>query len=304
MSTLGSLLGLLLTSRARGMRGGARLRWLIWGAICIGGTGIWVMHFIAMLGFSVDRVPIRYDVPVTVASAVVAIVVVGVGLVILTYGGGRRPALLVGGLIAGAGVASMHYLGMAALNMPGHVGYDPLLVIASCVIAVVASTVALWFTLRVRGLVWTVLAAMIMGVAISGMHYTGMSAMSVGIDESLGQPTGADSTDFLLPLIVGISVLTVGLLTTVLLTPSESELREEADLLDRIEARRRLAEQEVRPPAAGRPGPPADTRTGRPVREGRPGAHRQGATSARTSLFEPVDQTGPADQPKKTSDSR
>ncbi|GAA3802450.1 MHYT domain-containing protein [Sphaerisporangium flaviroseum] len=236
MSVVGSLLGLVLASRARGAQGAARIRWLAVAAISIGGTGIWVMHFIAMMGFSVRGVGIRYDVPLTIVSAVVAIVMVGVGLLLVSRGGERLVPLALAGLLTGLGVAGMHYMGMAAMHMPVTTGYDPLLVAASVLIAVVASTVALWFTLRVEGALATTGAALIMGLAVCGMHYTGMFSLSV----SAMHPADGDALEgvpaisFLLPMLIGISLLTLVLLLTVMLSPSRRELETEAMLLAQL----------------------------------------------------------------------
>lgn len=238
MSCIGSALGLLCTSRARSVPGASRGRWLVIAAIAIGGTGIWVMHFIAMLGFSVRATEIRYDIPTTIASALVAIVVVGIGLFIVGFGGNRIAPLLLGGLITGLGVASMHYLGMAAVNISGWKGYDSGLVILSVVIAVVAATAALWAALNIRG-GWAVLvASLIMGVAVSGMHYTGMYAMEVHLEDHGQALAGADAFTFLLPLIVAISLITGGLLGAIALSPNEDELRAETAIMQRVAARR------------------------------------------------------------------
>ncbi|SES83557.1 MHYT domain-containing protein, NO-binding membrane sensor [Nonomuraea wenchangensis] len=261
MSCLGSMLGLRLTAQAHVSRGGARARWLLGAAVSIGGTGIWVMHFIAMMGFAVDGTRITYDVPLTVASAVVAIVVVGTGLFLVTYGRGRLPSLLGGGLLTGLGVASMHYLGMYAMNMSAHVSYDRLTVAISVTIAVVAATAALWFTLRVRKPVWITGAALVMGLAVAGMHYTGMAAMRVTVHAPADGPpapaAGADALDFLVPLMTVISLITLTMLLMVLLSPSEEELHEDAELVAKLELRRRTARQErlarPRPPAAPLP---------------------------------------------------
>lgn len=229
MSSAGSLLGLQCTARARGTSGQSRALWLLLAAVSIGGTGVWVMHFIAMLGFRVMGMEIRYNVGLTLLSMLVAIVVVGIGLFIVGFGGSRWGALIAGGVVTGLGVASMHYMGMAAMSMVGHVGYDGLLVATSILIAVVAATVALWFTLRVKGHLFTVAAALVMGVAISGMHYTGMAAMQVRPDPSMAQPAGASAFDFLLPLIVGISLLAVIMLVIIGLSPTEDELNLEQE---------------------------------------------------------------------------
>ncbi|WP_235030317.1 MHYT domain-containing protein [Nonomuraea solani] len=231
------MLGLLLTSRARLIGGREAKFWLVGAAIAIGGTGIWTMHFIAMLGFSVSGSVIRYDVPLTALSALIAVVFVAMGLFLAAHGGERSVFLLGGGLLTGLGVASMHYLGMYAMNMSALVSYDPLVVALSVLIAVVAATVALWFTIRVSGALKIGGAALVMGVAVSGMHYTGMFSLSVSAHADMVPVQGAKAIDFLLPLIVGISVITVGLLLTVILSPTEKELRSEAEFRERLRGR-------------------------------------------------------------------
>ncbi|MEV0344442.1 MHYT domain-containing protein [Nonomuraea sp. NPDC050680] len=243
MSCIGSMLGLRLTAQAHASRGASRIRWLIGAAISIGGTGIWVMHFVGMMGFQVEGTQIKYDVPLTVASAIVAIVVVGTGLFLVSYGGGRLLALLGGGLLTGLGVASMHYLGMYAMNMSAHVSYDRKVVAASVAIAVIAATVALWFTMRVKRPIWIAGAALVMGVAVSGMHYTGMYAMLVTVDAEPSAVPGADALDFLVPLMTVISLITLTMLLMVILSPSEEELHEDAELVARLELRRRASQQ-------------------------------------------------------------
>jgi NO-binding membrane sensor protein with MHYT domain len=120
---------------------------------------------------------IDYNVPVTILSLLVVVVgIVCVGLLIVGFGRDRYTSLLLGGVITGIGVAVMHYLGMAAMRMPGRVAYDPGLLIISVVIAVVAATAALWAALELHGIGTTLAASLIMGLAVSGMHYTGMAA--------------------------------------------------------------------------------------------------------------------------------
>jgi NO-binding membrane sensor protein with MHYT domain len=107
------------------------------------------------------------------------------------------------------------------------------------VIAVVAATAALWAALRLRG-VWTTFgAAMVMGIAVSGMHYTGMAAMRMyrapgPAGMVMGGPGGATAESFLLPLILGISVVSFILIATIALSPTDDEIRTETDLMDRI----------------------------------------------------------------------
>src|SRR5262249_29259252 len=117
-SYLGCFLGLQCTARARAANGASRARWLLLAAVSIGATGIWVMHFIAMLGFTIPGQMITYNVPVTIGSMLIAVGVVGVGLFIVGFGGQGPGRLLLGGTIIGIGIASMHYMGMWALRMP------------------------------------------------------------------------------------------------------------------------------------------------------------------------------------------
>lgn len=176
MSVTGSLLGLRCTARARS--GDGRNGWLISAAVAIGGTGIWVMHFVAMLGFSIHGAVIRYNVPLTLLSVVISITVVWGGLFIVAREPFGKLSLFAGGAVTGLGVGAMHYSGMYAMRSDAMIGYDATIVTLSMVIAVVAATVALWFTLVITGIWATIGAALIMGVAVCGMHYTGMASMS------------------------------------------------------------------------------------------------------------------------------
>ncbi|MFB9316322.1 MHYT domain-containing protein [Cryptosporangium minutisporangium] len=191
----------------------------------IGGTGIWMMHFLAMLGFAVVGSDVRYSVVPTVLSAVLAVVVVGIGLLILGTGQLRWWRVLAGGLFAGLGVAGMHYTGMAAMRLNGTVGYDAKLVALSLVIAVVAASAALWFTVVARNLWLITGAALIMGVAVNGMHYVGMAASRVTLDNTHSAAEGVDVTTAL-PVIAGVAgIIVVVLLYSALSAPTDEEVR-------------------------------------------------------------------------------
>jgi NO-binding membrane sensor protein with MHYT domain len=238
MSCLGCFLGLQCTARARALEGRSRAVWLLLAAVSIGATGIWVMHFIAMLGFTIDGQVIQYNVPITILSMLIAVAVVAVGLFIVGFGGdGVRP-LLLGGTIIGIGVAGMHYMGMYAMRMPDTIHWNVPLVILSVVIAMVAGTAALWAALRLHGGTAVLLgASLIMGVAVSGMHYTGMAALHVFSAPGggmLAMGGGVGATSFLLPLILGISILTFLVTAIVTLAPTAEEIREDAALMERI----------------------------------------------------------------------
>jgi NO-binding membrane sensor protein with MHYT domain len=180
MACMGAALGLRCTVRALGATGRSRRNWLVTAASALG-TGIWTMHFVAMLGFGVSGTDIRYDVPLTVLSLLVAMVVVCAGVFAVGYGRDRGRALFLGGLTTGLGVASMHYLGMAAMRLHGGVSYDPMLVGLSVLIAVVAATAALWAALNIKSPVAVTAASLVMGAAVSSMHYTGMFAVRVHV---------------------------------------------------------------------------------------------------------------------------
>ncbi|GGJ68771.1 MHYT domain-containing protein [Streptomyces brasiliensis] len=203
MACIGAALGLRCTVRALGSTGRSRRNWLVTAAAAIG-TGIWTMHFVAMLGFGVRGSDIRYDVPLTILSLLVAIAVVCAGVFAVGYGRDRTRALLLGGLTTGLGVASMHYLGMAAVRLHGAVSYDPLLVGLSVLIAVVAATAALWAGLNIKSPVAVTAASLVVGAAVSSMHYTGMFAVSVHVTPSSSVLPGATAMQFVFPLAVGL----------------------------------------------------------------------------------------------------
>jgi NO-binding membrane sensor protein with MHYT domain len=203
MACIGAALGLRCTVRALGTTGRARRNWLLTAASAIG-TGIWTMHFMAMLGFSVSGTDIRYDVPLTILSLLVAVVVVCAGVFAVGYSRDRTRALLLGGLTTGLGVASMHYLGMAAVRLHGDVTYDPVLVGVSVLIAVVAATAALWAGLNIKSPIAVTAASLVMGAAVSSMHYTGMFAVRVHVTPSGQVLPGATAMQFIFPLAVGL----------------------------------------------------------------------------------------------------
>jgi NO-binding membrane sensor protein with MHYT domain len=224
LSVLGSFLGLLCAVRARqAPTTGQRSWWLSLAAWALGGTAIWTMHFMAMLGFGVSGTQIRYDVPITAASAVIAIVTVGIGLFIVGLGRFSSPRIIIGGIFTGLGVAAMHYTGMAAMQINGRIDYDPGPVGLSIGIAVVAATAALWLAMTVRG-GWAIAgASLVMGLAVSGMHYTGMTAMSVHLHSTAGTVSGATESTLLVPILLTVIFVVIGLIYAVLAAPTDED---------------------------------------------------------------------------------
>jgi NO-binding membrane sensor protein with MHYT domain len=204
MACLGGALGLRCIVRSLLNEQSWKPGWLALGAASIG-CGIWTMHFIAMLGFQVEQTGIRYDTGLTLLSLAVAILVVGVGVFIVGYRGAGRVALGVAGVITGVGVAAMHYLGMAAVQVNGDFRYDPVTVALSVAIAIVAATAALWAAVSVRGFLASLGASLVMGLAVSGMHYTAMAAVSVHV-HGTGTFAGDSPASLLLPMLLGPAV--------------------------------------------------------------------------------------------------
>ncbi|MFE3034864.1 MHYT domain-containing protein [Streptomyces canus] len=206
MACLGGALGLRCIVRTLLSAESWKAGWLALGAASIG-CGIWTMHFIAMIGFQVVETRIRYDAGLTVLSLVVAVVVVGIGVFIVGYRGASPLNLSFAGAVTGIGVAAMHYLGMAALHLNGTIRYDAAVVALSVVIAIVAATAALWAAVTIRGFLTSLGASLIMGVAVTGMHYTGMAAVSVHVHDGTGGSwTGDSPSSLLLPMLLGPAV--------------------------------------------------------------------------------------------------
>ncbi|HEY2338370.1 MAG TPA: EAL domain-containing protein [Burkholderiales bacterium] len=197
VATLASYTALDLATRLTVSKGRAARLWLVGGAFSMG-TGIWSMHFIGMLAFSLP-VPMGYDVPVTMLSMLIAIVVSGFALYIVSRDTVAAKNLLVGGVLMGIGIASMHYTGMAAMETSPPIQYDPLLFSLSIVIAIIASLTALAIAFSLRGdSVWMIYAkyaaALVMGIAITGMHYTGMAAARFAPDTICLTGPGVDNS--------------------------------------------------------------------------------------------------------------
>jgi PAS domain S-box-containing protein len=170
-----------LAGRVTAAGGWTRAVWLLGGAGAMG-TGVWSMHYIGMLAFILP-IPVAYHWPTVLLSLFAAILasVVGLGVVSRQKMGWFRA--LAGSVLMGGGIASMHYIGMAAMRLPAICQFSPFLVVLSVVFAVLISLAALWITFHFRdektGIGWEKLAgAVVMGVAIPVMHYTGMAAAS------------------------------------------------------------------------------------------------------------------------------
>jgi NO-binding membrane sensor protein with MHYT domain len=232
-----------------------------------------------MLGVTMPGQQILYNVPLTILSMLIVIVVVGIGLFVgYGNGNGGRTRLVTGGVIVGLGVACMHYLGEAAMIMPASVRYNTVLVVLSVLIAVGAGTAGLWAGIQVRGIGATVVASLVVGVAITGIHYLAMAAMEMS-PGPMPSTSGSAGGSFLFPLVLGISLVTFILALTLSLSPTEDEIAADALLRRRIQAGSGSLWGAAPSPAAPQPVPPQATVAADdalPVR-GRPSLpHRRG----------------------------
>jgi NO-binding membrane sensor protein with MHYT domain len=190
-----------------------RLPWIMAASFALAGGAIWSMHFIAMLAFDMGM-PVSYDIPMTALSLVLAWAVTGIGFYVVSRGASSPARLGAAGTLMGLGVATMHYTGMAAMRMGATISYDTTLLVLSVVIAVVASTAALWLAFHLERLWHMIGAAVIMGVAVCGMHYTGMAAAIYHHDAATAIPqTSAVAPEFLAYSIflVSLVILVLGI---------------------------------------------------------------------------------------------
>src|ERR1700678_1857135 len=148
ISTLASYAALDLGGRGTAARGGVRYLWLTGGAIAMG-MGIWSMHYIGMLAYSLPVV-VFYHWPTVLLSLLAAVLASAVALFFVSRQAMGPLRIGVGGLLMGAGIAAMHYVGMHAMRLPAMCRYSPSLISLSVVLAIVISMVALWFTFQLR----------------------------------------------------------------------------------------------------------------------------------------------------------
>lgn len=181
IAILASYAALDFAGRVTAAQGSLRRLRLTGGAVSMG-VGIWSMHYIGMLAFQLP-IPVRYDWPTVLLSLLAAILASAVALFVVS-----RPQMgvvraVLGSIVMGSGIATMHYVGMAAMRMAAVHTYSPSLVGLSVALAIVISLVALWLTfhLRTDATAWSkekLVAALVMGAAIPVMHYTGMAAVT------------------------------------------------------------------------------------------------------------------------------
>jgi NO-binding membrane sensor protein with MHYT domain/nitrogen-specific signal transduction histidine kinase/ActR/RegA family two-component response regulator len=218
IASAASYTALDLAGRVTAARGRERLAWLTGGSLAMG-VGIWSMHFVGMLAFHLP-VPIGYQLGRVLLSVLVAIAASALALVVVSRPKVSLPALAVGAMWMGPAIAGMHYIGMAALNVPATMRFDVALVVTSVGIAIVASFVGLTLAHRFRldegagGFARRMASGLVMGLAIAGMHYTGMAAAQFTVPGRTGASVGGllATRDLAIGVTLGaLVILTLGI---------------------------------------------------------------------------------------------
>ena len=208
ISVVGSFAALqLVTGITEAVVKADRRRAILFAGLAMGGGAIWSMHFVGMMALK-SHMPMSYDVIKTLLSVIVAVAACTGGLAIVGTGRFTIDKLLPTSILMGTGVAGMHYMGMEAMLMPASIEYNLNILIISIVIAVVAAFAALWMAFHLHGVGQKLGSALIMGVAVCGMHYTGMAAASYQHTGATPEPgfAGALSGDHLGGVTVVISI--------------------------------------------------------------------------------------------------
>ncbi|MEQ1487839.1 MAG: EAL domain-containing protein [Methylotenera sp.] len=205
----GSFTALAHAARMRQSQGKSAFVWMLTGGITLG-LAIWSMHFIGMLAFHLP-IPLSYDLSLTVLSALPAIGAALLGFYVIHTAFVSNLRIFVASLIMGAGISTMHYTGMAALKMLPAIEYNSTYYALSVLIAIVASWGALLMMYRGEKIklpeyLRFALGSLVMGLAISGMHYTGMQGLAI----ASGSVCLADTTRIdrdILAIIVSVASL-------------------------------------------------------------------------------------------------
>ena len=210
VAIIGSFTALAHARRMRESTGAIQKAWLLAGGVTLGMT-VWAMHFIGMLALHLP-IPVSYDVFLTLISILPAILAALLGFYLLQSIKIEIRQIVIGGIFMGVGIALMHYIGMAALKMQPAISYNPWLFALSVLIAIVAATSALlivYFNEKTKlpALLQHSISAVIMGLAIAGMHYTGMAAASFMPNSICTTVKGLNIDPTLMAIMITVSML-------------------------------------------------------------------------------------------------
>jgi NO-binding membrane sensor protein with MHYT domain len=201
----GAYVGLSLAVQVGGATG-VRQRLLLAAAAISLAVAIWAMHFVGMLAARLP-LPVDYLVFPTLLSFLVCVIVVGAAVFASSAGPITAVRLAAAAVFMGGGIASMHYIGMSALHASAHLTHAPIFVIASVIIAIAASGLALWLAAERGGRPPLLLSAAALGVAIAGMHYTAMAGLTVMPHPGAASSAPVLSTDLLAIVVAVVAFL-------------------------------------------------------------------------------------------------
>ena len=234
IAILGSFIALDLGERVTFARGGFRLAWLIGGCVVMG-IGTWSMHYVGMLAFRLP-ISVQYDWPTSLLSLMPSIFASGIALFVIS-----RPIMgwlhaLGGSLFMGGGISALHYTAMASMRLQAMCHYSPALVTLSVALAIAFSLLSLWLTFLFRAeadrRLRKIANALLMGAAISVMHYTGMASASYTRSTELPDLSHAVSISLLGS--AGMGIVPVMVLEIALLTSLVDRLQNQRALLDEL----------------------------------------------------------------------
>ncbi|SDX82982.1 diguanylate cyclase (GGDEF) domain-containing protein [Paenibacillus sp. CF384] len=208
IAVMASYSALNLAGKITRSSGRTRTIWLIAGSVVMG-MGVWSMHFVGMLAYHMDT-KVTYDTTITILSSLGSILASFIAFRITARSQSSPLRYALGGLIMGCGIVAMHYTGMSAMRMPGEVTYDLTLWLLSAFIALAASYAALYLFHKLRYspdfTLWKLISAIVMGIAICGMHYTGMAAAKFTVNSEIQHVMDSGEPQFF--LLFGVTVST------------------------------------------------------------------------------------------------
>jgi NO-binding membrane sensor protein with MHYT domain len=225
MAYLGWLLGLICTTRSReGRARGRRNRWLIIAAVSTGGAGLWLPHFVALLGVEIPASTLRFHPLLTIGSMALAVTPLGLGLFLVARGR-TVPRSLGAVALLTLGLLGMNYTGLLGLRVAGEIRFDARTVGVSAAIAVAAAALAVWFATSTRGWGGTAASAAVVAVATCGQHYAAIGALRVHLSP---EPVPVNGISPFL-LIVPITLVAAGALIAMAVSALQAMTEEEFD---------------------------------------------------------------------------
>src|ERR1700730_7673079 len=230
---LASGVAISLFQRAQSTRGRARLVWLSLDAAAAG-YGIWATHFIAMLAYE-PGISAGYNLGLTILSLLFAVLITGAGLSLsIAFRNFGHWTALFGGALVGCGVAAMHYTGMLALELPGRVTWSPNLVVASIALGVAFGALALFVAARSNEWMNTLIATVLLTLAIVSMHFTAMGAVLFVPDPTRTIDALSLSPTSLSLVVAGVAAIILAMCLVAALSDRQSkdQLHQQKILLD------------------------------------------------------------------------